>query len=828
MEKKTINHKRGKREKIALIIAGILLILAFTFPFLLNIYLKNKLPDLVNEKTPYQISLKDFNLNLFRGDISANSIIIKTKHTTDPSVTLINGNVKSLRIQNFGIWDAVFNKSYHVNDVQLIDPEVNVTLGKPKEKKDPAKKKINFEIQNILVTNGNISVKDSNKKDLVTGKNVNVNLKDIKRSEDTSKLPIEFKSFKVDAHDVLITVNDFYQIYASKIDAKNKQLNISQFHLKPIESPALYNAKNVFDLKINELAADNFNVSEDSLIIDNAKFIRPQLIVTSTNKKEVKENPKEINLKIGIRNLDFRQGSVLVQQRDKTKVASVDNFHLNLKDIVFDKNTVKEKIPFAFSTHTIEFENIYFKTDPLQAVHITKITSNDSSILINELQFKAIGTSTMKDVFNIKTEKVEILNNTSKFAGQQLQLQLGAINVYQPQVEIIAATRKIKAPAKKHTAAPDLLAHLGKLKIIDGTFVQKKEGQQKIKVDNFNVELNSVMTDRNILKESIPFHVKSQLITARKIDVDAGKYYRLKVDQIKNTGKVTALNNFAFLPKYSRAQFNRLIAVEEDLYTIKSKSIMITNHNSAIGSKTSIDLDQIVFDGIDCNIYHDLAPPDDIGVRYMFSKKLRDIKFPLYIRQIDIKKSKLSYEEVAEKANIPGKITFGDFNAKIRDVNSAKMKGKPTLVKVDSNFNFFGNAPTDVHWQFDVANTNDDYAINGTIRTLSVENANLFVRPYLNVSLDGQIQYLKFDYKGDSGKIGGNFYFKYTDMHVNFLNKNTGKEKKLLSAIANIFVKNDSKGEPSHVEVDIKRDPNKSFFNTLWQGIMEGLKKYLI
>jgi hypothetical protein len=109
-----------------------------------------------------------------------------------------------------------------------------------------------------------------------------------------------------------------------------------------------------------------------------------------------------------------------------------------------------------------------------------------------------------------------------------------------------------------------------------------------------------------------------------------------------------------------------------------------------------------------------------------------------------------------------------------------------------------------------------------------VENANLFVRPYLNVTLDGKIHYLKFDYKGNNKMIGGNFYFKYTDMNVNFLNKNTGKERKLLSGIANLFVKNNSKGEPDHVEVEKERDPKKSFFNTLWQGIMEGLKKYLI
>lgn len=828
MEKTPNHRKTGKAKRVVLIIIGILFLLALIFPFVLNLYLKNKLPQLVNEKTPYQISLKDFSLNLFKGDISANSIRIVTKPTKDPAVTQINGTTKSLYIENFGIWNAIFNTSYHIKNIQLIDPDIKVILGTPKDKKDSSKKKVNFGVENILITNGNVSVKGKDQKDLITGKNINISLTEIKLSQNASKLPIEFKDFKINAQDVLITVNDFYQIYATTINAKNKQLTISDFHLKPIESPSLYNAKNVFDLKISELAADNFSVNQDSLIIENAKFVKPQLIVTSTNKKEVQENPKEVNLKIGIKNLDFGQGSVIVQQRDKVKVASVDNFHLNLKDIVFDKKTVKEKIPFAFSTHNIEFENIYFKSDPLQAVTIKKITSNDSNILINDVEYKAIGKSTAKDLFNIKTEKVEILNNTSKFIGQQLQLQLGKINVYRPNIEIITAIHKVKAHMKNTGATPDLLAHLDTFHIIDGTFVQKKEGHEQLKVENFNAQLNSVITTKDILKESIPFHVKNQLITAKKIDVDAGKYYRLKVDYIKNTGSLTAITNFAFLPKYSRAQFNRMIAVEEDLYTIKAKSIMITDKNSTLGSKTSIDLDHVIFDGIDCNIYHDLAPPDDIGIRYMFSKKLRDVKFPLYIKQVDIKNSKLSYEEVAEKANIPGKITFGDFNAAIKNVNSAKMKGKPTLVSVDSNFKFFGDAPTDVHWQFDVTNKNDDYAINGTIKNLSVDNANLFVRPYLNVSLDGQIHYLKFDYKGDSKKIGGNFYFNYTDMRVNFLNKNTGKEKKVLSAIANIFVKNDSKGEPNHVEVDIKRDPNKSFFNTLWQGIMEGLKKYLI
>ncbi|KMQ59557.1 hypothetical protein ACM46_21010 [Chryseobacterium angstadtii] len=828
MKKELERQKKPKRKKIVLVILGILCLLGFIFPFLLNIYLKHKLPDLINEKTPYRISLEDFDLSLLKGNISANSITIGTKPTQDPAVTQISGDVKSLQIENFRIWNAVFNKTYKVDDIKLIDPNIQVVAGRSKKKKDSTQKKINFGIENIFVQNGNISVKGNDKKDLFTGKNININLTDIRQSQDASKIPVAFKDFKIDAHDVLITVNEFYRISASKIDAKNKQLRVSEFHLKPIESPALYNAKNVFDLKINQLTADNFTIDKDSLIVQNAIFSQPKLIVTSTHKKTVKENPKEVNLKIGIKNLDFQQGSVLIQQQDKTKTASVDNFRVNLQDIVFDKNTVKEKIPFAFSTHHIEFENIYFKTDPLQAVSIKKISSDNSDIFISDARFNGIGKSNTKDVFNIKTEKIEILNNTSKFVGQQLQLKLDEINVYAPDISITAATHKNKSAKKTQNQPPDLMVNLGALNIINGTFSQEKQGIKKMKVGNFNIKLNSVTADKNTLKESIPFQAKSHMITAKAIDVDAGKYYRLKANQIQNTGKTTQISNFAFLPKYSRNQFNKMIAVEEDLYTIKVKSMNIVDKNSVIGGKTSIDLDHIIFDGVDCNIYHDLAPSDDIGVRYMFSKKLRDVKFPLYVKQVDIKNSKLTYEEIAEKAQIPGKITFDHFNAKIANVNSAKMKGKPTLIQVDSDFKFFGDAPTDVHWQFDVANIHDDYAINGTIKDLSVENANLFVRPYLNVSLDGKINYLKFDYKGNSKKIGGNFYFKYTDMHVNFMNKNTGKERKILTAIANIFVKNDSKGEPDHMEVDKERDPNKSFFNTLWQGIMEGLKKYLI
>ena len=179
-------------------------------------------------------------------------------------------------------------------------------------------------------------------------------------------------------------------------------------------------------------------------------------------------------------------------------------------------------------------------------------------------------------------------------------------------------------------------------------------------------------------------------------------------------------------------------------------------------------------------------------------------------------------------ANKPGKLTFDDFNATINNVNNTKIKGLPTLVSVDANFKFYGTAPTTATWKFDVKDLDDKFTIGANIQKLSADNVNLFVRPYLNVTLDGKIDYVKFDYYGSNAGIAGKFYFKYKDMYVNFINKNNGKERKILSTVANWFVKNESTGEPEHVKIEKKRDPEKSFFNMVWQGIMEGLKKYVI
>lgn len=806
------------------------LVLILAFPFALDFYLQRKLPDLVNDKTSYKIELKDFSLSLLKGNFTADELKISTKNPKDFSITQINGTVKKIELHDISIWKALFNKSYHADQLLLTDSKINIRLA-PKKKEDKKQKKAtDIHINNILVNDVFADIKNADGKPVFVGENINIKLTDIKQSDNDSKIPIAFKEFKIDAKSVKIGVNEFYEVDAEEILAANKTLELKKFHLKPLQKSENYNAKNIFDFYSENLLAKDFNISQDSLIVSDIIFKHPDLKVTSTGKNivEKEKNPKEIDMKIGLKNISFEKGKIVVLQADLDKTASIDQFNFKLSNIVFDKNTVKEKIPFRFTNHDIEAENIYFKANKLQAVRIKKIDSHDSNILFEKVQVSALAKSANKDLFNINTDEIKIVNNQTKYIGQKLNILFDGIEIKSPDIKIISSNQKQKPKQKKpNSTLPDFAAKLGFINISNGKITQTHQGKQKLAIGKFDINLQQLSSNSKDFKNHKPVTIGKRLINAQKINLDAGKYYTLKIAQAKNSGNKTDIKDLKYIPKYSRAGFSKVIAKETDLYTISVKNIAITDQNSDLFRNPVIDINKVEIDGLNCNIYHDLAPADDHDPRILFSKKLRNVKMPLFVKTVVIKNSALVYEENAENSNIPGKLTFDNFGILISDVNNGKIKGRPTMITADANFAFYGTAPTNIIWKFDVMDLQDKFTIKGNIQKLSADNVNLFVRPYLNITLDGKIDYLKFDYYGTNAGIAGKFYFKYNDMYVNFLNKK-GKERKVLSTVANWFVKDESKGEPTHVVIEKKRDPDKSFFNMLWQGIMEGLKKYVI
>ena len=200
----------------------------------------------------------------------------------------------------------------------------------------------------------------------------------------------------------------------------------------------------------------------------------------------------------------------------------------------------------------------------------------------------------------------------------------------------------------------------------------------------------------------------------------------------------------------------------------------------------------------------------------------------MFIEQMEVKNSFLQYEEDTKKSDGPGKLTFNHFNMNVKNLNSGKMNGKPTHVPIEIHCKFMNVSPMNVKWSFDTAKMDDAFAISGNISDLPAAEINPFIEPYLKIRATGDISDLIFDFKGNYKGLNGLLKMKHKNLRVSIL-KETGEKHKLLSAVANIFVRTDSGKYPESVPVDdVPRDKTKSFFNLFWKGIEEGLKKTLI
>ena len=138
-------------------------------------------------------------------------------------------------------------------------------------------------------------------------------------------------------------------------------------------------------------------------------------------------------------------------------------------------------------------------------------------------------------------------------------------------------------------------------------------------------------------------------------------------------------------------------------------------------------------------------------------------------------------------------------------------------------------SPLNVDWSLNVLDKSDGFNIKGRILNFDAQKIVLFTKPYMNVTTKGILNEVYFNFTGNDVNAKGDFAIKYDNLKVQIYRKNDReKVNKFLTALGNLFVKNDTKGELKSAEVELDRIQEKSFYNFLWRSIAEGLKKILL
>lgn len=806
------------------ILAGVLLAANFG----LNIWLKTQLPDYIKKNTDYKVSYKTLDVDLGTGNILATGISLNSKDPQNTNVIGLQGTIDTLKIGRFGIYDAIFNKRISSSDLLLARPNLNVILARPVDQKT-GKKRNPLLLENIRINDGSIAVFRHTKQKFLSVQQLNLLVENLQMSEESieNKLPIVFDRYSIKGEHFFFRPDQVYAITISSINTENGQMSVENFKLTPLLSftqfKKFYPKKaQLFEFTIPKMDFKDVAFNKNKVSLTNAEFQNPVFTVYNTGVKS-KKAEKKSNFEVNLENIKLSNAAVQINKPDGNRLLSAGNLNLKINQLLFNKETAGQIVPVKYKDFTFSGKDIVYSDH--QNIHIGSVALKPTNGEIRNVILTPGAPERGKTTMDLKTNLIAFNINKMDFVDKKLVLDL-------KDVLIDHVNGTIKAGENKQNKNPEpgvihsVVVRKVSLKNSDITY---DKGRQPLSFHDLNATVNNIEIAPNPNKKGLSFQVKDYFLTTRNFAYKT-QFYNISLGLLKlNKNKIQA-NNFAMKPLVSRAQFIKMIPVERDLYDLKAGQITAEGNWDLFSQNKMINASHMVIQSADANIFRSKIPKDDPKIKALYSKMLRSIKIPMTVDHLDLKNSILVYEEDTPESMGPGKLTFGNFNMNVRNLNSAKVKGKPTKVDIKINCSFMNQSPLSVNWSFDVADQKDAFAISGKTSGLPASGINPFIRPYLHVTAtSGTIQEMRFDFKGNPAGLNGTFNLKHKDLKIAVLNKHNHEKKGLLTAVANIFIKSDSGSFPESVAVEnVERDPTKSFFNLFWKGIEQGLKKTLI
>lgn len=813
--------------KRLLITFGILAVILLATNFGLNIWLKTQLPEYIKKNTAYQVSYKTLDVDLGTGNIFAAGISINSKDPQNTDVIGLQGTIDTLKISRFGIYDAVFNKRISSSDLLLAKPNLNVILAKPADRKT-GKKRNPVLFENIRINKGKIAVFRHTKQKFISVQQLDLFVENLQMTEESveNKLPIVFDKYSIKGEKFFLRPDETYALTISSINTANGQMSVENFRLTPLLSFAQFKKfypkkTQLFEFAVPKMDFTDISVNKNKVSLTNAEFRNPVLNIYNTGVK-AKKTERKSNFEVDLQNIKLNNAIVKVTKPDGNNFLSVGNLTVNINQLMFNKETSEQVIPIGYKDFTIAARNIEYSN--AQNITVRSLALKPESGEIWDVILTPGHPVTGNAAAVLKTNHIAFNINKLEFVDKKMNVDLKDLLV-----ENVNGTFKAGEKTNKSSGPGIINSVIIRKTSLKNSNITYDKGKQPLTFHDLNATVNNIELSPKPNQPGLSFKVKDYYITTRNLAYKT-QFYNLSLGLLKLNKNKVQINNFAMKPLVSRARFIKMIPVERDLYDLKAGQITAEGEWDLFSHNKMVNASQVEIQSANANIFRSKIPKDDPKIKALYSKMLRSIKIPMTIHNLDLKNSVLVYEEDTPESMGPGKLTFSNFNMSAKNLNSAKIKGKPTKVAININCSFMNLSPLSVNWSFDVADHNDRFAISGKTTNLPAGGINPFIRPYLHVTATaGTIQEMLFNFKGNPAGLHGTFNLKHKDLKIAVLNKNNHEKKGFLTAVANVFLKSDSGRFPEAVIVEnVERDPTKSFFNLFWRGIEQGLKKTLI
>lgn len=348
-----------------------------------------------------------------------------------------------------------------------------------------------------------------------------------------------------------------------------------------------------------------------------------------------------------------------------------------------------------------------------------------------------------------------------------------------------------------------------------------------LQAEQLTFNIRDIVVDNASVENHIPMRYQDYDVSFTDLICTMGEYEKITLNSAEITQDTATFNGLKLFTKYSKAKYDRMLTIERDHYDVTIPTLTVEAYDFGYerDSVFYFKTPKVIFESPELLIYRNKLNEDDLTRKDLYSKMLRKLDFNLTVDNVVLNDAKIEYSEKVHAEMPAGKLSFTKMDADIRNVSNTYAESERTTLDIDAIF--MAKTPIKVDWEFDVNDVNDGFVFKADIGRLPAPDLNPFSKPNLKVVLDGELLRTYATISGDANTSRINMRANYEEFKVNILNKEAEKKNKVFSAIANLFIKKDSKkSEDGFLEgskENIERNKTKSIFNFLWISLKAGL-----
>jgi hypothetical protein len=347
---------------------------------------------------------------------------------------------------------------------------------------------------------------------------------------------------------------------------------------------------------------------------------------------------------------------------------------------------------------------------------------------------------------------------------------------------------------------------------IDGIQLKKLEGLNnyfKIDLDYLSIEL---------LKE--------------RINLPNGNYY-ITFDglYLNLSDSLVELEGLTYTPTFeNKYELAKKLKYTSEIFDITLKKLSVRGIDfQKLKNVGSFYADSIIVQSLNLNILMDKRMPFNEDRRPKLPNEvIKNVGFPLYIRGISIKNSRLNYQERMENTEELMTAVLGNLSVEISfatSVSDSIAIGKSMEVKLRSNF--MDITPLSIDFDFPLNSLLDTFYFTGHMSSAKMSEFNQAAFPAMGLKFDnGQLDNINFSGSASPRFSKGKMTMLYHNLEADISKKDFENKNKFLSWLANAVLYTSNPGKNTEIRIaqmEFERVPYKGFGNLMWKTLQSGI-----